>query len=116
MFYSYFKNSIISLNKDLLVFKLLGCRNTSLNFAFFLESVYFLVLTFILGNLLTQYLIGQFNMYIGLNLNNNVDYLYYGVNEQLLSLGATAILVLLVNLLEVKRVKNIDILKLIKGS
>ena len=55
-------------------------------------------------------------MYISLNLNNNVDYLYYGVNEQLLSLGATAILVLLVNLLEVKRVKNIDILKLIKGS
>ena len=116
MFYSYFKNSIISLNKDILVFKLLGCRNASLNFAFFLESVYFLVLTFILGNLLTQYLIGQFNMYIGLNLNNNVDYLYYGVNEQLLSLGATAVLVLLVNLLEVKRIKNIDILKLIKGS
>ncbi len=114
MFSSYFKQSIIIRNKEIQVFKLLGARDASLRNIFIFESLYFLVLSFLGANYLTQYLVGVFNNYININLNNGVDYLTYGVSEQFFVLAVSVIMVLFVYTLNIKRIKNINIVKLLR--
>ena len=114
MLLSYFKQSIISRNTDIKIFKLLGARDISLKNIYIFEALYFLLISFLSANYITQYLVGEFNQYINSNINNNNSYLIYGLNEQIFVLGVSVIMILFVYSLNMKRINNTNIVNLLK--
>ncbi len=101
---NFISSSVSYRKKEIGILRAMGCKSKDILKMFIVESISLIALSLIISNKLIGFIVQKFNSALGLFMSNNVSFLNYGTEEQLTMIGITLLIVIVANLIPIRKV------------
>lgn len=101
---NFISSSISYRKKEIGILRAIGCKSKDILNMFTIESVSLILLSLLIANKLIEFIVFKFNSALGLWLSNDVSYLSYNLKQQGILVIITLLIVLIANIIPIRKV------------
>ena len=101
---NFISSSVSYRKKEIGILRAIGCKSKDILTMFIVESVSLIALSLFISNKLIIFIVEKFNTALGLFMSNDVSFLNYRTEEQMIMIGITLLIVIVANLIPIRKV------------
>ena len=101
---SFISSSISYRKKEIGILRAIGCKSKDILTMFIIESISLILLALLIASKLIELIVLKFNSALGMFLSNDVSYLSYDFKQQGLLILITLLIVLIANIIPIRKV------------
>lgn len=101
---NFISSSVSYRKKEIGILRAIGCKSKDILTMFIVESVSLIALSLLISNKLITFIVQKINTALGLFMSNDVSFLNYGTEEQMTMIGITLLIVIVANLIPIRKV------------
>ena len=101
---SFISSSISYRKKEIGILRAIGCKSKDILTMFIIESISLVLLALLIASKLIELIVVKFNSALGMFLSNDVSYLSYDFKQQGLLILITLLIVLIANIIPIRKV------------
>ena len=101
---SFISSSISYRKKEIGILRAIGCKSKDILTMFIIESISLILLALLIASKLIELIVVKFNSALGMFLSNDVSYLSYDFKQQGLLILITLLIVLIANIIPIRKV------------
>lgn len=101
---NFISSSISYRKKEIGILRAIGCKKKDILTMFIVENFALIVLSLLISNQLITIIVQKFNSALGLFISNEVEFLYYGLTQQVMLIIITLVIIIVANLIPIRKV------------
>ena len=101
---NFISSSITYRKKEIGILRAIGCKSKDIFTMFIVESIALISISLIISNILIEIIVQKFNGYLSSFIGNEVSFLNFGIEQQVIMIAVICLVGLLANLIPIKKV------------